>query len=79
MGANVLVALHICWSVLWFSGLDDIRTKGTEALGFRNLLNVLKLFVVVFTHMFISCIVSPNNFSFPTRLELQLNLQIMDT
>ena len=51
---NAIIILHICWAVLFFSGFDQIKLSGWPDL----YIGVIKVFVVVLSHMLISALVS---------------------
>lgn len=56
LATNVLMALHICWGVLWFSGWDGLHEAGYFKSS--SLLSWLNIVTVLVTHMLISCLVS---------------------
>ena len=51
---NVIIILHVCWGVLFFDGFDQIKISGWPHL----YIGLIKVFVVVASHMLISALVS---------------------
>ena len=51
---NAIIILHVCWGVLFFDGFDQIKISGWPHL----YIGLIKVFVVVASHMLISALVS---------------------
>lgn len=56
LGANILVILHICWSVLWFHGWNSLHKIGfRKPAGFHSWVNLSLVFI---THMVLALLVN---------------------
>ena len=56
----MLVFLHVCWSVLWFSGWSNLKEFSYTSKA--GLVGMLKIGAVLFTHMLVSCLVNKPSF-----------------
>jgi hypothetical protein len=56
LGAFAVLILHICWSVIWFSGWSTLHLNGY--LVPSSVFGWVKVGTVLVTHMLVACLVS---------------------